>query len=268
MSGLGGGPSCVCETVAQLARPRLRISRRAFRPPRIDVSQSFPAFQFDRFKVPLGRSLAVQHVQSDSDQSTHRRKDRGDHVPLFAGDFANEIDDLLQGRFWLVPREQSCDGDGGRQESGDCAQDLRPVAYDEGEGFVHAPCGVSKTESSLDHFPRRAHHGPGDQRHEPELRLNRVGVPFHGGQPAVIFAQAGLRTFQKVEHDCLASLHAGHRFPDYGKAFGKFSDLIAAHSFAFSAPSATRTHSLPCSSVHRTMNPSASKKRKAAVNSR
>jgi hypothetical protein len=27
----------------------------------------------------------------------------------------------LQGRFRLVPREQGCDGDGGRQESGDCA---------------------------------------------------------------------------------------------------------------------------------------------------
>jgi len=128
VSGLGGGPSCVCETVAQLANPRLRISRRAFRPPRIYVSQSFPAFQFDRFKVPLGRSLAVEHVQSDSDQATHRRKDRGDHVPLFAGDFADEIDDLLQGRFRLVPWEQGCDGDGGRHDSGDCAKDLRTVA--------------------------------------------------------------------------------------------------------------------------------------------
>jgi len=128
VSGLGGGPSCVCETVAQLASPRLRISRRAFRPPRIDVSQSFPAFQFDRFKVSLGRGLAVQCVKDDSDQSTHRRKNRGDHVPLFAGDFADEIDDLLQGRFRFVPGEQSCDCDGGRQESGDCAQDLRPVA--------------------------------------------------------------------------------------------------------------------------------------------
>jgi len=114
VSGLGGGPSCVWLTVAQLASARLRISRRAFRPPRIYISQSFPAFQFDRFKVPLGRGLAVQCVKDDSDQSTHRRKNRGDHVPLFAGDFADEIDDLLQGRFRFVPGEQSGNGDGGR----------------------------------------------------------------------------------------------------------------------------------------------------------
>ena len=128
VSGLGGGPSCVCETVAQEASARLRISRRAFRPPRIDVSQSFPAFLFDCFKVSLGRRFAVECVQNDSDDAAHRRKDRGDHVPLFAGDFADKINDLLQGRFRLVPGEQSGDCDGGRQESGDCAQDLRPVA--------------------------------------------------------------------------------------------------------------------------------------------
>jgi hypothetical protein len=44
VSGLGGGPSCVCEVVAQEQSARLRTSRRAFSPPRIDVSQSFAAF--------------------------------------------------------------------------------------------------------------------------------------------------------------------------------------------------------------------------------
>jgi len=55
LSGLGGGPSCVWDVVAQDASARLRISRRAMRPPRIDVSLSFAAFKFDRFKVTLKR---------------------------------------------------------------------------------------------------------------------------------------------------------------------------------------------------------------------
>jgi hypothetical protein len=37
VSGLGGGPSCVC-VVAQLQSANALISRRAFSPPRIDVS--------------------------------------------------------------------------------------------------------------------------------------------------------------------------------------------------------------------------------------
>ena len=44
LSGLGGGPSCVCEVVAQEQSARLRTSRRAFRPPGIYISQSFAAF--------------------------------------------------------------------------------------------------------------------------------------------------------------------------------------------------------------------------------
>ena len=55
LSGLGGGPSCVCEVVAQEHSARLRISRRAFRPPVIDVSLPVAAFFFDCFKVTLKR---------------------------------------------------------------------------------------------------------------------------------------------------------------------------------------------------------------------
>jgi hypothetical protein len=38
LSGLGGGPSCVWDVVAQEQSARLLISRRAFSPPSIDVS--------------------------------------------------------------------------------------------------------------------------------------------------------------------------------------------------------------------------------------
>lgn len=93
------------------------------------------------------------------------------------------------------------------------------MVYDEGEGFVHALRLVSKAESSLDQFPRRAHHGPGNQRHEPELRFNRVGVPLHSGQAAVVFPEAGLGAFQKVEDDALAGFNPGNRFPHHGKTF-------------------------------------------------
>ena len=53
VSGLGGGPSCVWDVVAQEHSARLRTRRRAFSPPRIDVPLSFPTFKFDRLKVPL-----------------------------------------------------------------------------------------------------------------------------------------------------------------------------------------------------------------------
>ena len=69
LSGLGGGPSCVCDVVAQLASARLSISRRAMRPPGIDVPLSFAAFQFDRLKVPLEWRFAFQDPQHDSEQS-------------------------------------------------------------------------------------------------------------------------------------------------------------------------------------------------------
>jgi len=59
LSGLGGGPSCVCDVVAQDASAKLLISRRAFSPPRIDVSQSFAAFQFDRLEVSLKGRFAL-----------------------------------------------------------------------------------------------------------------------------------------------------------------------------------------------------------------
>jgi hypothetical protein len=55
LSGLGGGPSCVCDVVAQDASARLRTRRRAMRPPGIDVSLSFAAFKLDRLKVALKR---------------------------------------------------------------------------------------------------------------------------------------------------------------------------------------------------------------------
>lgn len=47
---------------------------------------------------------------------------------------------------------------------------------------------VSKAEPALNQFPDRAEHGPGHQRHQPELRLNRVGVAFHVSEAAVVFA--------------------------------------------------------------------------------
>ena len=58
LSGLGGGPSCVCDVVAQLASARLRTRRRAIRPPGIDVPLSFAAFKFDRLEVALKRRFA------------------------------------------------------------------------------------------------------------------------------------------------------------------------------------------------------------------
>ena len=53
LSGLGGGPSCVWDVVAQEHSARLRISRRAFRPPVIDVSLPVAAFFFNGLKVSL-----------------------------------------------------------------------------------------------------------------------------------------------------------------------------------------------------------------------
>jgi len=40
---------------------------------------------------------------------------------------------------------------------------------------------VSKAEPALNQFPDRAEHCPRYQRHQPQLRLNRVGVALHVG---------------------------------------------------------------------------------------
>jgi len=58
LSGLGGGPSCVWDVVAQDASARLLISRRAFSPPVIDVSLPVAALFFNRLKVSLKRRFA------------------------------------------------------------------------------------------------------------------------------------------------------------------------------------------------------------------
>ena len=47
---------------------------------------------------------------------------------------------------------------------------------------------VSKAEPALNQFPDRAEHCPGYQRYQPQLCLNRVSVPLHVSQAAVVLA--------------------------------------------------------------------------------
>jgi len=129
LSWLGGGPSCVCDVVAQLASARLRISRRAFRPPSIDVPLSFAAFQFDRLEVSLEWRFAFQDPQHDSKQSAQRRQDAGDHGRLFARKLGQKIDDLLERPFWLVARDKRGHGSHGSKQRSNCAKSAKPINF-------------------------------------------------------------------------------------------------------------------------------------------
>ena len=123
----GGGPGGVCGTVAQPEIQRLS-ARRAITPPRIDVPLAFNALDVDGLIIPLNGCLATHKPQDNPTHRPQQCQDPGDHLPLLlSGEASDEVYDLLQGSFRLVPWDHGRHGDRGDQNGRDCTQVCLPV---------------------------------------------------------------------------------------------------------------------------------------------